>query len=353
MEGESGILAVSPPWFKPIYEPSKRRITWPNGAIATLYDAREPDQLRGPQHDLAVLDELAKYRYAQAVFDNLLFGLRLGIHPRWVAPTTPRPTKLIKELCKDPRVAVTRGSSMENIGNLAPTYKRNVIDRYAGTRLGRQEIEAEILEDVPGALWNRRNLDEHRVDKAPPLKRIVVGVDPNASSSETANETGIIVGGVCEKNEGYVLDDLSLRGTPEEWARRAISGYRLHEADLIVAEKNNGGEMVESVLRAVSRDIPVKLVHASRGKYVRAEPQSALYDQGRVHHVGTHPVLEDQMIAFTPESAADRSDGQSPDRVDALVWMLSELFPQITQKTKKTPHAVENNTARGSGAWMA
>lgn len=334
VEGESGILAVSPPWNKPLYEPSKRRITWPNGALATLYDAREPDQLRGPQHDFAVMDELAKYRYAQEVFDQMLFGLRLGVHPRWVAPTTPRPIKLIKDLLKDPRVAVTRGSSTENMGNLAATYRRNVIDRYAGTRLGRQEIDAEVLEDVPGALWTRRNLDEYRVKEAPPLKRVVVAVDPPATSGENANEAGIIGVGADINNHGYTLDDWSMQGTPDEWARRAVALYHRLEADRIVAEKNQGGEMVEHVIKSVDRNVPVTLVHASRGKYVRAEPVSALYEQGRCHHVGTHPTLEDQMISFTPESAMDRSRGISPDRTDALVWGYSFLFPTITARTE-------------------
>lgn len=337
VEGESGILALSPPWFRPNYEPSKRRLTWPNGAIATLYDAREPDQLRGPQHDLVVMDELAKYRYAQAVFDNMLFGLRLGSHPRWVAPTTPRPVPLIKALVKDPRVVVTRGSSMENLGNLAPTYKRNVIDRYAGTRLGRQELDAEILDDVPGALWTRRGLEEYRLrpEDVPPLVRVVVGVDPSITSGLSSNETGIIVAGLCKQSRGYTLDDFSVQGSPDQWARRAVAAYRKHEADMIVAEQNQGGEMVRTVIKAVASDVPVKLVTATRGKYVRAEPVSALYEQGRVSHVGVFPELEDQMVAFTPESAADRTNGESPDRVDALVWTYAELFPTMTQRAPR------------------
>lgn len=351
VEGESGILAISPPWNRPTYEPSKRRLTWNNGAIATLYDAREPDQLRGPQHDLALLDELAKYRYAQAVWDNLLPGLRLGTHPRWVAPTTPRPIQLIKSLAKDPRVIVTRGKSSENLANLADTFKRSVIDRYAGTRLGRQELDAEVLEDVPGALWSRRSLDEARVGKAPPLKRIVVGVDPAASSGENANETGIIVCGVDADNQGYVLDDWSVNGSPDQWARKAVGAFRRHEADRIIAEKNQGGAMVEHTLKTVDANIPVTLVHATRGKYVRAEPIAALYEQGRVHHVGAFAELEDQMVAFTPETAADRTDNKSPDRVDALVWALTELFPQMTDKVRPAQQAAIH-IPRGSGNWM-
>lgn len=338
VEGESGLLAISPPWMKPVYESSKRRVTWPNGAIATLYDAREPDQLRGPQHDLALLDELAKYRYAQAVWDNLLPGLRLGVHPRWVATTTPRPIPLIKGLIRDPHVVTTRGKSTENLANLAQTFKRAVIDRYAGTRLGRQELDAEVLEDVPGALWTRRGLDENRVDKAPPLKRIVVGVDPAATGNEGANETGIVVAGCDAQNHAYILEDWSVLGHPDVWARRAIAAYRKHDADRIVAEVNQGGDMVAHTLRTIDPNVSITTVHASRGKYVRAEPIAALYEQGRVHHVGTLPDLEDQMTAFTPESAlVDRSDGKSPDRVDALVWALTHLFPAMVEKIPRKP----------------
>jgi phage terminase large subunit-like protein len=329
VEGESGIIACSPPWDRPIYEPSKRQLTWPNGAIATLYDAREPDQLRGPQHDFLWFDELAKYRYADAVFDQAMFGLRLGAQPRWLVTTTPRPIALVRRLLVQSGVRVTRGRSTDNLGNLSPSYQRNVIDRYKGTRLGRQELDAEILEDIPGALWSRRSLDEARIREAPQLTRIVVGVDPAASSGETANENGIIVAGIDAKNVAYVLEDWSLRGSPDQWARKAVAAYRKNSADALIAECNQGGEMVAQVIRSVA-DIPVKLVRATRGKYVRAEPVSALYEQGRVHHVGTLPELEDQMIAFTPERAADRSDGYSPDRVDALVWALTELFPEIT-----------------------
>ena len=352
VEGESGLLAISPPWNHPTYESSKRRVTWPNGAIATLYDAREPDQLRGPQHDLALLDELAKYRYAQSVWDNLLPGLRLGTHPRWVATTTPRPIPLIKSLIRDPSVVVTRGRSVENLANLARTFKSSVIDRYAGTRLGRQELDAEVLEDVPGALWTRRGLDEWRVDKAPPLKRIVVGVDPAATGNEGANETGIVVCGLDEKQQGYVLEDWSIRGHPDVWARRAVAAYRKHEADRIIAEINQGGEMVSHTIRTIDGNVPITTVHASRGKYVRAEPIAALYEQGRIHHVGTLPDLEDQMTAFTPESAAaDRTDGKSPDRVDALVWAFTHLFPSMTERVVKKPMQVAP-AQRSSHGWL-
>ncbi len=336
VNGESGIIAASPPWFKPEFTASsssgRPKLKWPNGAMATLYDAREPEQLRGPQHDLIWFDELAKYRYADDVFDQAMFGLRLGAFPRWVATTTPRPSKLLRMLLLQKGVRITRGRSDDNLSNLSPSYQRNVIDRYRGTRLGRQELDAEILEDVPGALWSRRSLDECRVLSSPDLVRIVVAVDPAISNGEASNENGIVVAGVTQDGTAYVLEDWSLRGSPDEWARKAVAAYRKHEADCIVAEANQGGDMVASVIKSVA-DIPVKLVKATRGKYVRAEPVSALYEQGRVHHVGAFVDLEDQMISFTPERASDRSDGYSPDRVDALVWGLSELFPDITTQS--------------------
>lgn len=337
VEGESGILSCCPPWDMPEYEPSKKRLTWKNGAQAFLYDAREPGQLRGPQHDLAWMDELAKYRYAQELFDQMLFGLRLGKHPRWIATTTPRPIKLIKDLMKDPRVHITTATTHENLSNLAASYRKNVIERYANTRLGRQELNAEILGDIPGALWRQQNIDEFRIIKAPLLRRIVVAIDPATTNDENSNETGIIIGGIDNKNEAYILDDYTIKGTPEQWARKAISGYRLYQADRIVAESNQGGLMVESVMRSIDPYIPISLVRATRGKYIRAEPISALYDQGRVHHVGIFPDLEDQMIAFTSDSIINnKNKNVSPDRVDALVWLLTELFNDII-----TPHVIE------------
>lgn len=332
VNGESGILACSPPWFRPAFSRSDGRpkLTWPNGAIATLYDARAPDQLRGPQHDFIWFDELAKFRYAQNVFDQAMFGLRLGTSPRWLATTTPRNIALIRALAArdGDGVVVTRGASDENLNNLSTSYRRNVIDRYRDTRLGRQELFAELLEDVPGALWSRRVLEENRVAAAPDLARVVVAVDPPASSGENANECGIVVVGVDEGGRAFVLDDWSLQASPDEWARKVVAAYRLHEADTIVAEVNQGGEMVTSVIRSVLADAPVKTVRATRGKFVRAEPVSALYEQGRVKHVGSFATLEDQMVGFTAERAG-RGDGSSPDRVDALVWGLTELFPDM------------------------
>ncbi len=325
VEGESGLLAVHPPEFRPLYQPSKRRLVWPNGARATLYNAVEPDQLRGPQHDLAWADELAKWRYAEATWDQLQFGLRQGPRPRQCVTTTPRPIKTLKSIIEDPDTVITRGTSTENLANLAPAFIKRIIKRYEGTRLGRQELNGELLEDIPGALWTRARLDELRVAKAPELVRIVVAVDPAAGSAEANDETGIVVAGLGPDGHGYVLDDASLRGTPDAWGRAAVAAYRRWSADRIIGEVNHGGEMVEHVIRTVDAAVSYKAVRASRGKVRRAEPVAALDEQGRVHHVGAFPELEDQMCAMT--AGFERaSAGFSPDRVDARVWALSELM---------------------------
>ncbi|HTW52062.1 MAG TPA: terminase family protein [Stellaceae bacterium] len=327
VEGESGLLAIAPPWDRPEYEPSKRRLTWENGAIATTYSADEPERLRGPQHDFAWCDELAAWRYPEA-WDMLMFGLRLGQNPRAVVTTTPRPAKLIKALVADPKVVVTRGTTYENWENLAPAFFDQIVRRYDGTRLGRQELDAEILDDVPGALWTHGLIDATRVNTAPSMTRIVVSIDPAVSSQEHADETGIVVAGRDATGHGYVLADLSGRYTPTEWAKAAIAAYRAHAADRIVAEVNNGGDLVEATLRVVDPAVPFAAVHAARGKVARAEPVAALYEQGRVHHLGALPRLEDQMCCFAHDFSRETA-GYSPDRVDALVWGLSELL--VTQ----------------------
>ena len=324
VEGESGLLAIAASPDRPRYEPSKRRLTWPNGAVATVFSADEPERLRGPQHDFAWCDELAAWRYPEA-WDMLMFGLRLGADPRAVVTTTPRPAKLIKALVADPKVAVTRGATAENRSNLAPAFLDQIVRRYEGTRLGRQELEAEILEDVPGALWGRGVIEAARVAGVPELARIVVAIDPAAGSGESSDETGIVVAGKDHDGRGYVLGDVSGRYAPTEWAKAAIAAWRGHRADRIVAEINNGGEMVEATLRMVDPAVPFTAVRAARGKVARAEPVAALYEQGRVHHLGAFPQLEDQMCAFS--SHFDRAAaGYSPDRVDALVWALTELL---------------------------
>jgi phage terminase large subunit-like protein len=335
VEGDSGILAVSPPDEGPRYVRSKRRVVWPNGAVAVLYSADEPRRLRGPQHDTAWCDELAAWRYPES-WDMLMFGLRAGTDPRCVVTTTPRPIRLLRELLADPKVAVTRGTTYDNREFLAPAFFGQIVRKYEGTRLGRQELQAEILEDLPGALWSRGIIEACRSPVAPAeLARVVVAIDPAARSGETANETGIIVAGKDGEGQGWVLADLSGRYPPAEWAKAAIAAYRAHRADRIVAEVNNGGDMVEATLRMVDPNVPFRAVHASRGKVARAEPVATLYEQGRVRHLGTLPLLEDQMCAFMRDAGFGSAPGldgaaasTSPDRVDALVWALSDLLVQ-------------------------
>lgn len=346
VDGESGLLNIGPKDERPEYFPSLRQLKWPNGAIATTYNATEPDQLRGPQHDAAWCDELAKWQYLQETWDQLQFGLRLGDDPRTIITTTPRPLPILKKMINDPSVFTTRGSTMDNKDNMAAGFFATVQEKYGNTRLGRQELEGEILDDVPGALWSRTQIDENRLREAPvDLEQVLVAVDPAATSGEDADESGIIVIGLARDNEGYargyVLEDGSVKGTPEEWARKAVSLYRKWSADKIIAEKNNGGEMVSSVLKAVDRSIPIKLVHASRGKVVRAEPISALYEQGRVHHCGRFDKLEDQMCTFSQDNLRSNAYG-SPDRVDALVWGLTEVFEKIAGRRR---HAKETNSS--------
>lgn len=371
VEGESGILAVSSPDFMPHYSPANRTITWPNGTIAETYNATQPDQLRGPQHHFAWCDELAKWERMQDSWDQLQFGLRLGKAPQQVVTTTPRPLALIRKLVNDPNTFVTYGSTMDNADNLAEPFLRQIQERYGGTRLGRQEIYGEILEDIPGALWTRDSIDRNRRGEVPAeLQRIIVAVDPAASSDEGSDETGIVCVGIARDedgyNRGYVLADRSIRGSPDEWAKAAVALYREFEADRIVAEKNQGGEMVEAVIRAVDRNVPVSLVHATRGKLVRAEPISALYEQNRVHHIGRFDELEDQMCTFAADF--DRSNNGSPDRMDALVWGLAFLFERMTGRRRskaltesseseyklKDVTASQNNVYRGESdtSWM-
>lgn len=321
IKGDGGILQCSLKRDMPHYEPSKRCLTWKNGSKAIIFSAEEPDQLRGPQCYKAWADELAKWKYPEA-WDQLNMGLRLGDNPQVIVTTTPRPTKIIKELIGSPNTVVTEGTSYENKDNLAPKFFDFILKKYEGTRLGRQEINAEILEDVEGALWHMSLIDRNRVKKAPELKRVLVAIDPAVTSNPDSDETGIIGGGIDYNNEVYILNDLSGILTPKEWAERAI--YNLEEVlkgDNIVAEVNNGGDLVKVNLQTIRKSINPIMVHASRGKVTRAEPVVGLYEQGRVHHVGIFPELEDQMINWDAK-AGDRS----PDRIDALVWLVSALL---------------------------
>jgi len=326
VEGESGILAISPPWARPKYEASKRRVIWPNGAQAQLFSAEDPDGLRGPQFDGAWADELTKWRHGRETWDMLQFGLRLGTDPRQVITTTPRPVRLLRDLLADPNIRVSRATSYDNAANLAPQFFERITAQYEGTRLGRQELLAELLEDNPDALWSRGQIEACRVAAAADLIRIVVAVDPPATSTANSDTCGILVAGLGGNGHGYVLADYSVQGvSPHIWASRAVAAFRDFAADRIVAEVNQGGDMVEAVIRQVDANAPVRSVRASRGKAARAEPVSALYEQGRVHHVGALPLLEDEMAEFT-RSFNRAATGWSPDRADALVWALTELM---------------------------
>lgn len=332
VEGESGLLAISPPSERPTWEPSRRRLTWPNGAIATTYSADVPDQLRGPQHDRAWADELAAWQYPDA-WTQLLLGLRLGDDPRVVVTTTPRPTPIIRELLSASTTHVTRGRTLDNAANLAPQFLDAIVRQYEGTRLGRQELDGEVLDDNPGALWKRSAIDAARVRVAPDLRRIVVGVDPAVSANAQSDETGIVACGVGFDGRFYVLDDASGRYSPDQWASRVASLYRSTKADRIVVEVNQGGDLVTSTLRTVDRSLPITTVHAKRGKALRAEPIAALYEQGRVSHVGSLATLEDQMTAWDPSG-----DAASPDRIDALVYALSALANPSAPRTASEDH---------------
>ncbi len=330
VEGPSGILSVFPKWDKPDYEPSKRKITFGNGATAHLYSAEEPNRLRGPEHDGAWGDEIASWRYIEA-WDNLQFGLRRGLNPRQIITTTPKPTRLIKDLVADPDTVITGGSTYENAANLAPAFLKKIRKKYEGTRIGQQELHAKLLKDVPGALWHHDDLDITRIrygekgPNIPDMVRIVVAVDPPVTQGPDADECGIIVVGLGTDGRFYVLDDKSCQGlSPNEWARIAVIAYHHWKADRIIAEVNNGGDLVEAVVRTVDKNVSYRKVWASRGKVTRAEPIAALYEQKRVSHVGTFANLEEQMCEFTTDF--DKATmGYSPDRVDALVWALTAL----------------------------
>ncbi len=318
IKGRSGILAISPPWFKPEYKPSLRLLVWPNGSYATTYSADEPDQLRGPQHSFAWLDERASWQYDET-WDNLILGLRIspvpGVIPQCVVTTTPRNTKAMKALVADPTTVVTRRSTLENKENLSPRFIVEINRRYAGTRLGDQEIEGHIIDDIDGALWKRQWIDDNRVTKHPELKRIVVAVDPPASSDATSGnpaEAGIVVAGLGVDGHGYMLGDYSLVGTPDEWATAALTAYALFEADAIIGEVNNGGEMVGAIIYNIAKQkgmghVPYKAVRATRGKQLRAEPISSLYQRALIHHCGVFPDTEYQMCNWVPgEKSPDR-----------------------------------------------
>jgi phage terminase large subunit-like protein len=331
IEGVSGLLAVHSRAERPHWMPVRRRLEWKNGAVAQIFSAEEPESLRGPQFDAAWCDELCKWRYAQEAFDMLQFGLRLGAHPRQTITTTPRPIALLKRLIADPSTALAKMPTRENAYNLAPTFLQSIMERYAGTKLGRQELEGEIVDTREDSLFPRARIEAARVLEAPALKRVVVAIDPPASAREGANACGIVAAGLGVDEKIYVLADESAAGlSPLEWASRAVTLYRKLEADRIVVEVNQGGDMVRSVLSEIDRNLPILEVRATRAKHIRAEPVAALYEQGRVKHTGYFPALEDEMADFGPDGL---SGGRSPDRVDALVWAVTAL----TQHAVATP----------------
>lgn len=323
VQGESGIISISR-HDRPRYELTRRRLVWNNGAVAYAFSSEDPDSLRGPQFDAAWCDELAKWKNADACFDMLQFGLRLGPRPVQLITTTPKPTALIKRLRADSGVHQTRMRTHENAANLADGFLRSIVDRYGGTRLGRQELDGELIEDREDALWSRAMIEAAAGGIVGELRRIVVAVDPPVTSRKTSDACGIVAVGLDVGGNAVVLADATVRGVgPAEWAARAIGLFHRLDADCIVAETNQGGDMVASVLRSVDASVPVRSVRASRGKWLRAEPVAALYEQGKVRHADRFAELEDEMCDFGPDGL---SAGRSPDRVDALVWAVSELL---------------------------
>ncbi len=344
VEGDSGILSVC--WENdrttegiltglPTYEPSNREVKWANGAIATTYSAEEPRRLRGPQHDTMWADELGAWERGRETWDMAMFGLRMGARPQVMVTTTPKPLSLLREILDDPLTVVSRGTTFDNAANLAPAFLRRVLEKYRGTRLGRQELYAEMLEEAEGALWTRDMLEKARYQGEPPeMKRIVVSIDPAITAKAESDETGIVAAGLGVDDQGYVLEDVSGRYSPGKWAKVAIELFKDIGADRIIAEANQGGDMVRHTLNTEWPGCPITMVWASRGKRARAEPVAALYEQGRVKHVGALADLEDQLVNWEPLGGQE-----SPDRLDALVWAMTSLM--ITKQSSTSADAVK------------
>jgi phage terminase large subunit-like protein len=321
IEGKSGLLSVHDDAWRPSYEPSKRQLTWPNGAVAQVFSAEEPEGLRGPQFDCVWADELAKWKHAERAWDMIQFALRLGDNPQALVTTTPRPIPLLKRLIAEEGTALLSSRTADNEMFLAPRFLKHVTETYGGSRLGRQELDGELIEDDPDSLFKRDLIEKGRVREAPALTRIVVAVDPPASHGARSNACGIVCAGLGADGRCYVLDDRTVHGVrPAQWAQRVVALFHARNADRIVAEVNQGGAMVEAVLREVDPDVPYRAVHAKEGKQARAEPVAALYETGRVSHVGGFPELEDEMCQNFKDGA------KSPDRLDALVWAVSDLM---------------------------
>lgn len=324
VEGVSGVLAVHADHERPQWRSSLGQLVWPTGCIADVFSATEPDGLRGPQFDAAWCDELAKWPEPERAWDMLQFALRLGALPRQVVTTTPRPIPLLRALMADATTVTTRARTSDNAENLAAGFIAQMTRRYAGTALGRQELDGEIIDERAGALWRRDWIEAHRLAAAPELRRIVVALDPPVTATATSDACGLIVAGLGEDGRGYVVADRTIQGRePQVWARAAVSAFNAFAADKVVAETNQGGDLVETVLRQVAPNVPVRQVRATRGKWLRAEPIAALYAEGRVSHVGIFAELEDQLCAFGADGLAR---GRSPDRLDALVWAMTDLM---------------------------
>jgi phage terminase large subunit-like protein len=329
VEGQSGIIACSPPDRRPVWEATRRRLVWPNGAVAEAFSAHDPDSLRGPQFDAAWVDELAKWKRAEEAWDMLQFALRLGDHPQQVVTTTPRNIGVLKTILANPSTVVTHAPTEANRAYLAAGFLDEVRRRYEGTRIGRQELDGVLLEDAEGALWTSTGLESCREDKAPALSRVVVAVDPPVTGHAGSDACGIVVVGAVTEGppqtwQAWVLEDASVSAaSPTEWARVAIAAMDRHGADRLVAEVNQGGDLVETVIRQIDPMVPYRAVRAARGKVARAEPVAALYEQGRVRHLRGLGALEDQMCRITARGYEGKG---SPDRVDALVWALSDLI---------------------------
>lgn len=336
--GDSGIIACSPPDRMPVWEATRKRLVWPNGAVAQVFSAHEPESLRGPQFDAAWVDELAKWKKAEDAWDMLQFGLRLGETPRQVVTTTPRNVSVLKRILDNPSTVLTSAPTEANRAFLADSFLAEVRARYAGTRLGRQELDGILLEDAEGAMWTQSMLQAAQVDKVPEFDRIVVAVDPPVTGHGASDECGIIVVGAKTSGapQGWtacVIEDATIQGaSPRGWAEAALAAMARHGAERLVAEVNQGGDMVESVVRQVDPIVPFKAVRASRGKAARAEPVAALYEQGRVNHVRGLGKLEDQMCLMTVRGFEGKG---SPDRVDALVWALHELIIDPSSKWQR------------------
>lgn len=335
VEGVSGLLEIHDRSDRPTFEPSKSQLRWPNGARAQIFSAENAESLRGPQIDAAWCDEIAKWRKADLAWDMLQLGLRLGADPQVAATTTPRPVPLLKRLLDDDATVVTRAPTSANKSNLAPTFVRDMERRFAGTALARQELLGEIISDDSGSLWRRDWIDAQRTNRAPELQSIVVAVDPPVTATNTSDACGVVVAARAADGRIYVLADRTVQGCdPAGWARVVVAAFQEFDADRVVAEVNQGGELVVSVLQQVCPSLRVRKVRATRGKWLRAEPVAALYAQGGVVHVGKFENLEDQMLAF---GADGRAHGKSPDRLDALVWAVTDLMQEDPARPSVRP----------------